>query len=155
MDIAINHASFQQRHLALRPAGFFRGPRLLQNNGELTGKKGRYEVQDDSGRARVVEVKGRFLDPLPKVTVDGADYELARPLAWYEYAWMGFPIVLVFIGGAIGGGVGFAAAYSSARVFRSERSAVVKYLLTGGISIAAVVVWVVLAGLLQIALGLA
>lgn len=153
MDIAIDHPSFHRRHIALRPAGFFSGPKLLQNNAEVSGKKGRYEVRDDSDEARIVEIKGRFLDPLPKLTVDGEEVALGRPLTWYEYAWLGLPIFLVFAGGAIGGAFGFLAAYSSARLFRSDRTAVAKYALSGLISISAGVAYIIAVVMLQIALG--
>jgi len=54
---------------------------------------------------------------------------LARPLAWYEYVWVGLPVLLVFAGGALGALVGVVATYTSARIFRSDRGAFAKYVL--------------------------
>jgi hypothetical protein len=89
MDIPLNHPSFVRRHLAVRPAGLLRGVKILQNNSEVSGKRRRYEVRDDADKTRVIELKGRFIDPLPALSIDGEAIELGRPLAWYEYAWLG------------------------------------------------------------------
>lgn len=153
MTVPIAHASFVRRPLALRPAGWFKGPRLLSAGREIDGKKNRFEVRDDTERTRVVQLKSRFLDPLPVLEIDGEPVQLGRPLAWYEYVWMGIPVVLVVAGGALGGAIGFAAAYTSARVFRSERSPVAKYVVSGLVSVSAAVVFIVLAGVVQLALA--
>ncbi len=58
---------------------------------------------------------------------------------------MGLPFILAFVGGALGGGIGFFAAYSNGRVFRSNRSTAAKYILSALISIAAVIVYLIVA----------
>jgi hypothetical protein len=127
-----------------------RGVKLLQNNSEVKGKRGRFEVRDDADKTRVVELKGRFIDPLPTFSIDGESVALGRPLAWYEYAWLGLPIVLVTVGGALGGALGFGAAYSSARIFRSERSGLAKYALTGLISLSAAIIFLAVAVVVEL-----
>lgn len=151
MDIPINHPSFVRRHLAVRPAGLVKGVKLLQNNSEVSGKRGRYEVRDDADKTRVVELKGRLIDPLPSFSIDGDKIELGRPLAWYEYVWLGLPIILVTVGGAVGGALGFGAAYSSARIFRSDRSGFAKYALSGLISASAAIVFLAVAVAFELA----
>jgi len=74
---------------------------------------------------------------------------LARPLAWYEYVWVGLPVLLVFAGGALGALVGVVATYTSARIFRSDRGAFAKYVLTGLVSVLALVVFLVLVVIAQ------
>jgi len=69
---------------------------------------------------------------------------LARPLTWYEYIWIGLPILLVFAGGGIGALVGVMVTYTSARIFRSDRGALAKYGITALISVVAVVAFVIL-----------
>jgi len=153
MDIPIGHASFVHRPLSVRPAGLLKGAKLYQAGSPLTGKRMKFEVRDDSDRGRTVQVKGRFLDPLPVIEIDGETIQLGRPLRWYEYAWMGIPIVLVAVGGALGGALGFAAAYGNARVFRSERSTLGKYILTGLISLTIAVVFLIVATAIQMAVA--
>jgi hypothetical protein len=63
--------------------------------------------------------------------------QVVPALQWYQYIWMGLPIVLLFMGGAVGGFCGGLAAVTSSRIFRSERAEATKYALTGLISLAA------------------
>jgi len=150
MDIEIKHPRFEGRGLKLQTAGFFTGPRLWIDGAFIKGKRGNYEVRDNTGAPVAIRLAPRFLDPIPRLDIAGDRVELARPLAWYEYVWMGLPIALVFTGGGLGAAIGFGAVYSSARVFRSELSTPVKYLLTGLISMGATLVFFVLAVLIQI-----
>ena len=66
-------------------------------------------------------------------------------LAWYEQAWVALPFALVAVGGAIGGACGGLAWAINQRVFRATRPPVLRYLFTGLISVAAVVLYFVLA----------
>ncbi len=150
MDIEIKHPRFEGRGLKLQTAGFFSGPRLWIDGAIIKGKRGRFDVRDNTGVDVPIQLRPRFLDPIPRLEIAGDRLDLARPLTWYEYAWMGLPILLVSMGGALGALIGFAAAYSSARIFRSEQSTPVKYLLTGLISVAAVVVFFILAVLIRL-----
>jgi YD repeat-containing protein len=92
-----------------------------------------------------VRLRGNGLDPIPKIEIAGSLIKLARPLRWYEYLWMGLPVLLVFEGGWVGALVGLAAVYSSTQIFRGDRTTTAKYALTGAISIAAVSVFVLVA----------
>jgi len=153
MDLPIEHEAFAGRGLVLRTAGFFKGPRLLIDGAEAKGKRLRFSLRDNSGNQREVRLKSNGLDPVPKVEIEGRTLEIARPLAWYEYAWMGLPIVLVFAGGGLGALFGLAAVYSSARVFRGDGSVAAKYGLSAVISMAAAVAFFACAFLIQLLLG--
>lgn len=150
MEIPIEHEAFTGRSLAVRTAGLFKGPRLVIDHKEIKGKKQGYQVRDNSGKEVAIHLKINGIDPIPKVQVDGATIQLARPLTWYEYIWMGLPILLIFAGGALGALTGIAATYTSARIFRSDKSGFVKYLLSALISIAAVMAVLIAAVTIQI-----
>lgn len=139
MDYPFEHPEFQSRRLALRTSGFFAAPRLVVDGAEVVGSKRKFSVHDDQGRPRELKLKAHFLDPIPKVVIDGTAIDLVRPLAWYEYTWMGLPILLVVSGGALGALFGMLAGYSSTRIFRSDRGPVAKYVVSGAISLGAVV----------------
>lgn len=149
MDIEINQPGFEGRGLKVRAAGLFSGPRLIIDGVIIKGKRGRCEVRNNTGAGVTIKLKPSFLDPIPQLEIEGERVNLSRPLMWYEYIWMGLPLILMYSGGALGGGIGFGAAYSSARIFRSERSTPVKYLLTSLISIGAAAIFFVLALLIQ------
>ena len=71
--------------------------------------------------------------------------EVKPKFEWYEHVWMGLPIALVAVGGAIGGACGGAAWGINRAVFAKTQNPVLRYVFTGLISGAAVVVWVLLA----------
>ncbi len=52
MDLPIKHEAFAGRGLALRTAGFFKGPRLIIDGGEVKGKRLRFSLRDNSGQER-------------------------------------------------------------------------------------------------------
>jgi len=64
-------------------------------------------------------------------------------LEWYEHVWIALPIVLVFVGGAIGGACGGAAWAVNRSIFLKVQNPVLRYVFTGLVSAAAVVVWLV------------
>jgi hypothetical protein len=149
MDIPVNLPEFQTQRLSVAPAGLWRGPRLLLNGERVEGKKNIFSVRNDAGNDVEVRLKPAFPDPVPHLQVAGIPFELARPLLWHEYVWMGAPVVLVFGGGALGGLFGASALYVNARIFRSDRGVAAKYGLTALISATAVAAFVVIAIIVQ------
>jgi hypothetical protein len=73
-------------------------------------------------------------------------------LAWYDEVWIALPISLVAFGGAIGGGLGGGAWAINRKVFRATKNPAMRYVFTGLISGAAVIVWLVLAMTIFVAL---
>lgn len=153
MDLPIEHEGFAGRGLAIRTAGFFRGPRLLIDGSEVRGRRLRFSVRDNTGRDHQIRLKSNGFDPIPKVQIEGQTIQLARPLAWHEYAWMGLPILLIFTGGGLGALFGLLAVYASARIFRSERGTGRKYGISALISAGAVVAFFACALLIQLLIG--
>ena len=58
-------------------------------------------------------------------------------LQWYEHAWCGLPLLLLFIGGALGGACGGAGYALSAAVFKKAMPTPAKYVLSLLISMTA------------------
>ena len=154
MELKLEHDAFRTRVLKVRAANLWKGPRLIVNGAEAEGKRNKYTVRDDEGKERVITLKASFLDPIPKVQFDDeTPVALARPLRWYEYAWMAAPILLVFmcgaLGGALGGFLGAFAFWTSTRIFRSDRGTVAKYGMSGLVSFGAFVTFVIIAATLH------
>ena len=138
MDYPFEHPDFEGRTLAVRTSGFFTAAVLVVDGAEVAGKKGKFSLHDNQGRPRELKLKTSFLDPIPKVVLGDTTIGLARSLTWYEYTWMGLPILLVFSGGALGALFGILASYSSSRIFRSDRGVGAKYMFSGMVSLGAV-----------------
>ena len=66
-------------------------------------------------------------------------------LLWYQQLWIGWPILLVFAGGAIGGACGGGAWAINQLVFQNTKNPVLRYLFTGLISIAAIIAYFIIA----------
>jgi len=105
------------------------------------------------GRTARVVAKGNGLDYLPKLEVDGHPVLLGRPLSSLEYALGGLPLVLMFVGGALGGLAGGLGALCNYRLLRTERAQTVKVLGVIGVTAASAFTYVVLAGLAHVILS--
>jgi hypothetical protein len=153
MRIAVKHPAFKSRHLSVEQASFFSGPKLLLDGVVVKKEKGAYPVASDSGQPVMIQMRYNLLDPIPTIKVGGAAIELAKPLRWFEYAWIGLPMLLVFTGGALGGFVGGGSTVVNGRIFRSERSTVAKYVLAAVTTVAGAAVFFVIAVAIQVAVG--
>jgi hypothetical protein len=153
MRIRVEHPAFKKKLLSIVPASLFAGPKLLLNGVVLKRKGGSYSVAGDSGPELQILIKYNFLDPIPKVKIGEATIELAKPLHWYEYAWIGVPMLLVFSGGALGAFVGAGSAVINGRIFRSDRGAVSKYALAGVTTLVGAMVFFVLAVAFRMAIA--
>lgn len=93
------------------------------------------------------------LDPLPTLEVDGTVYPVGQPIPLYTWVWIGLPLLLLIVGGAIGAAVGVVASWLNAGIFRSERSLPVRYALSAAVNLAAVGVYAVLSALFRTYFG--
>ena len=137
MDIPVKLPGMEGQNIAVRSAGAFSGARLVLNGEPIVKQKGFFQLRSKTGSVLAVKFKSRFLDPIPNLEVGGMTIQVVPALQWYQYIWMGLPIVLLFMGGAIGGFCGGLAATTSSHIFRSERTESTKYALTGLISLGA------------------
>jgi hypothetical protein len=97
----------------------------------------------------IAEVSPVFLDPVPRLVIDGQKILLAKPLNFFQWVWSGIPILLMFIGGMIGGFIGATAFWINTRIFRSnEIGEVEKFVLTGAVTVIVTLVWFIVLYLL-------
>jgi len=156
MNYALNLEGFEGQLLEVKPTGFFSGPQLLINGQSAAKgpKRGQMLLQRSDGRAVVAQWKPQVLGlDVPQLEVDGKQVNVVEPLKWYEWVWGGLPLLLIFLGGALGGIVGFVAFRINTQIFRSTSSMVLKFILTAGVSVLAVVIFLILVTLFSIALG--
>ena len=140
MDYPLSYPGLEGQNLSVRQRGLSKAE-LLQNGVLLTKKSGGYTVQNDAGEPVFIKLKSTLIDLIPKVIIGEDTIHIAPTLRWYEYAWTALPVLMVFIGGALGGGLGGVAALWNAKIFRSGKPALVKYSLTALISCGAFLMW--------------
>jgi hypothetical protein len=123
------------------------GPKLLVN-GQLAAKgpkRGALMVRRNDGREVIAVWRPQVLGlDVPRLQVDGKLVNVVEPLKWYVWVWSALPILLVFIGGAVGALAGFIGFAINTQVFRSSRPGVAKFALTAVVSVLAVVVYTAL-----------
>ena len=69
--------------------------------------------------------------------------DLISGLKWYEQIWAGLPLLLIFLGGAIGGACGGIAYTYNAKVFKSNLGKPLQFLVTFIITISSFVTYII------------
>jgi hypothetical protein len=133
-------------------AGAFKKTLLLNGVKAPSAGIGQYRLTRNDGREVTTKWTGSF-DPAPSIVIDGQTIRTAPPLKWYQIMAVGSPIVLVFIGGAIGGLLGGVAATFNAKLMRSAQPAAVRYIGCIALAGVAACLYMLLAGALHLAVN--
>jgi hypothetical protein len=127
------------------------GSKLLVNGqpAEKDPGTGQMQLRRDDGVVVIAKLRRNMMGfDVPSLVVDGQVVKVVEPLKWYEWLWIALPILLIFVGGALGVICGGVAVLINANIFRTNRKLTMKFLFTGLISLAAGVVYLVVAILL-------
>lgn len=103
---------------------------------QLTEKGKPFLIKKTDGEAVMAYPKMALPDLIPILEIEGIKHQVAPKLQWYEYAIGGLPLLLIFMGGAIGGGLGAAASVINYNLFRGTESNTIKYIKVIGVIIA-------------------
>lgn len=139
---------FEGQRIEVQSAGLFSSAKLLVNQqlAPKGTKRGEMLLRRNDGQTVVAQWKSQFLD-VPNLVVDGTNFQVVEPLKWYQWAWGGLPVLLLFVGGAIGGLIGAIGFMINAKIFRSELNGVLKYVLVATITLLSVVAYFILGAL--------
>jgi hypothetical protein len=152
MSYKVNIEGFEGQDVEVKTS-FWSGPKLLVN-GQLAPKgrkRGEMLLQSSDGKQVVTKWKPQFMGlDVPQLVVDDKVINLALPLKWYQWIWGGLPIALVFVGGALGAIAGIIGFTINTKVFRTEMNSVLKYVVSGMVSILTVVAYFIAATLFTI-----
>ena len=147
MDHKINIEGFEDKNIEVRTS-FWSGAKLLVNGkpAQKGKKRGEMILQNNDGKEVIATWKPQLLGlDLPQLGVDGKIVTLVEPLKWYQWVWGGWPLLLLFVGGALGAIAGMISFIINAKVFRSEMSEVLKYVVSGVVSVSALIAYFVAA----------
>jgi hypothetical protein len=138
MRYQLNLVGLSDRRVEVE-ASVFGGARLLVDGQPAPKgpKRSQFLVRGTDGRDSVVELKTIVPDPVPQVLWAGQTIRLEEPLKWNQWLWVGVPLLLVFLGGAIGGLVGAVAVTLNGRIVRSNLSGILRYAATAFVSVVA------------------
>jgi hypothetical protein len=119
MEYPFSLPGYPQLNLCLKTSGVLGGVRILLDGAELKPTKGSYIIPLTDGTQVEFRLKTGMDLSMPRVLFNGEVIEAAPPLPLLWILWSFTPLLLVFVGGAIGGGVGWA---TSMAVFATLRS---------------------------------
>ncbi len=140
--VAINHDILSGVNVALKPATFWSGPKLYVNDELLKGKRGTYVVKTQNGSNCTIKLKYTYFDPIPKIDIDGQIIKLVDPLKWYQYLWMGLPIIIAVDHGLFSKLIGLSTVRMNLQIFRGDKKPWIKYLHTGILSLSAAAAYI-------------
>lgn len=144
MSYIVNLDGFEDQKITVE-VSYWTGPKLFINGvrAQKGIKRGEMILQRSDSTHAVARWKQGLLGlDVPQLIVDGKVVMLVEPLKWYEYVWAGLPVLLVFIGGALGGLIGASAYVLNIKVFRLTMNYFLKYVVTTGVFVLAFVVYV-------------
>ena len=137
LDYSLPLPGFEDKEVTIR-LSYWVGPKLLINNKKIKPikkniitKNREFVLTSDFGKTVYIKFKHRLLDIVPKVYIDGTEFKIARQLNVWEYIWICLPLILIFIGGALGSFIGTIALYSNSILIRKPKRVFLKYLLPG------------------------
>ncbi len=140
--IDVEHPLLVGKKVCLKTAGFLSGPKILVDGVEPPkGANNIYIVTNYNGNQVNIRVRNTILDPVPLLEINGERFSALPQLSPVEYIWVLTPMAMIFVGGGIGGLLGGAAAYANIFVFRSKMTKPGKYLVTGGITAVAMLLY--------------
>jgi hypothetical protein len=90
-----------------------------------------YLICNDAGKDIEFRLRPRFLDPVPDLVLEGNRVVLVPPLKFSEYAWVCLSLPMIVYGGLLGSFCSVSAIHINFAIFRTVRSPMKKYLLTG------------------------
>ena len=146
MNYPVKVEGFEGQNVEVRAAGLLSGAKLFVNGQEApkASSRGGMTLRRNDGREVVATWKPNFVD-IPNLSIDGKAIQVVPALQWYEWIWNGLPLGLIGFGGMLGGILGAIAFGLNTRIFRSSQNALLKFGLTGAVSVAAFVVFFVVA----------
>jgi hypothetical protein len=128
---------FEGQTLEIQPGGLFSGPKVFVNHQPAPrGKAREILLRRNDGTSVVARLKPSVFGlDVPQLVVEGKTIRAVDPLKWYVWVWIALPILLLFVGGALGGIVGALGLTTNARIVRSKMNGLAKFALTAAVSV--------------------
>lgn len=120
MDYPFTLPGHSDLNLSLRSGGFLTGAKILKDGAPLKRSKAVVILPLADGSSLELKIKVGFDMFTPKILFAGQEIEVIPPLPAFWVVWAYLPLLLIFIGGAIGGLCGGAAAAGTLSALRSD-----------------------------------
>ena len=150
MGYKVNPDGFDGQDLEV-VISFWAGPKLLVNGekAEKGPKRGQMILKHNDGKEVVAIFKQKMLgSDVPILEVDGKSIELAKPLTWQQWIFVGSPAVILFLGGALGAVMAMVGLYLNLKLFRSEINHILKYFLCIVVTVSFIIGYLLLSAII-------
>ena len=155
LEATIEAPEFNGHNLSVT-FNFWSGPKLYLDGTLQKSSKRKlfqnariYEIKKSGKEDVEVRIESKFLDPTPVVKINGRSYPVTLNLRWYEYIWLGLPLIL-FLGGLIGALLGSITILINSRYFQRRQKIAEKYAMTGLIMVIGFFVFYHAAGIVNL-----
>lgn len=148
MEYKIDHPTLDEEELVLKVSWLFGNPELHHNGSRLLEKSSGtniYSVKKKDESVVTLALEPKTLDPFPRLEVEGKQHPIGRKLIAIDFVIIALPMLLILVGGAVGGILGFLGTSINARIMRMPKSALERYGLCIASFLAAAVTWYIIA----------
>jgi hypothetical protein len=121
---------------------FWSGIKLMVNGekAQKGPKRNQMLLKRNDGKEVIATWKPKILGlDVPQIEIDGEVIEVVRPLTWQELIFVGSPIAILFLGGAVGAGIAIVGFFINAKLFRSELSNAMKYISSIAVTVGLII----------------
>lgn len=88
-----------------------------------------FNYTDEDLQERTITVRGNILTGF-KLFDNGEEIVMQRPLLWYEWVLVIFPVAIGILGGALGGGLGAVVGITNGLMIRQTNSVILKVVVS-------------------------
>lgn len=151
-NFTVEPPGFENRKMTIRLSHwraakiYIDGEQLIPIKKRLFSMNREFNVVSNYGKNVSIRLKQIPLDLVPTMYIDGQVYPIARTLTIWEYIWICIPLILMFIGGAIGGLLGGVATYSNSILIRKIKNILLRYLFTGLTTVMSIILFIRIVG---------
>jgi hypothetical protein len=121
---------------------FWTGARLFVNGkkAEKGPRRGQLVLKRNDGKEVIASFKHKNIwADVPQLKVGKELIEFAKPLTWKEWIFVGSPIVVLLLGGALGAVMAMLGLYLNGKLFRSQLKDVLKYTLSAVVTLSLII----------------
>jgi hypothetical protein len=142
--LPVSSPGFSRQKIEVILPSFFKGAGLMVNGKPVPKniQQGVYLLTNDKGQS----VRARFRNTAfgldyPDLLIGDQPVSLFEPLKWYFWVWVVLPLLLVFVGGALGAVIGVAAVWINVRLLRGSWHWLARLGATLGVTLLAAGIW--------------
>ncbi|CAH8292722.1 hypothetical protein EV196_10374 [Mariniflexile fucanivorans] len=147
MKYSFKLADFPDSNFEIEISNWTGKSKLLMDNLQIeqSKEKGKpYLIPSTNGECIKAFPKQSFPDLIPALEINGIKNQIVEKLIWFQYVLGGLPILLLFVGGAIGGAIGVLGAMLNFNIFRQEGTEISKYIKVIGVVAGSYILYTIL-----------